>query len=265
MSGVTALEASTSGAAATTSIQQQELLPQSAQHQQQQQPQQQQLRKGTKQESFESRGKKGTSGSNALSRALTYNIPLPLYLPHLDSNLSLLYSLSWTLSLSYQIILSQFKNKRHSRNKIPREAYLDEKIVGFWDARTKSVWVLPTRQTQQHEMTPQQSRRRKKSKRRNETAFTDGSNNEAGSSTGSSATEEGIETQEDDENTETHEITPWMDLLWKRGFFGKGSLSRSEPTWWQREKNRVTGEHGKLTPGLHHCAESHMRIEKYSS
>ena len=28
-------------------------------------------------------------------------------------------------------------------------------------------------------------------------------------------------------------------LLWERGFFGKGSLSRSEPTWLDREKKRV--------------------------
>lgn len=28
-------------------------------------------------------------------------------------------------------------------------------------------------------------------------------------------------------------------LLWERGFFGKGSLSRSEPTWLEREKKRV--------------------------
>ena len=37
----------------------------------------------------------------------------------------------------------------------------------------------------------------------------------------------------------------WTAILWARGFFGKGSLSRSEPTWFQREKNRVTGEHGR--------------------
>lgn len=36
-----------------------------------------------------------------------------------------------------------------------------------------------------------------------------------------------------------------MHELWTRGFYGKGNLSRSELTWWQREKNRVTGEHGK--------------------
>jgi tRNA-splicing endonuclease subunit Sen2 len=29
-----------------------------------------------------------------------------------------------------------------------------------------------------------------------------------------------------------------VKLLWARGFFGKGSLSRSEPTWWIREQNR---------------------------
>lgn len=28
-------------------------------------------------------------------------------------------------------------------------------------------------------------------------------------------------------------------LLWRRGFFGKGSLSRSEPTWLIREINRL--------------------------
>jgi tRNA-splicing endonuclease subunit Sen2 len=28
-------------------------------------------------------------------------------------------------------------------------------------------------------------------------------------------------------------------LLWRRGFFGKGNLSRSEPTWLKREINRL--------------------------
>lgn len=28
-------------------------------------------------------------------------------------------------------------------------------------------------------------------------------------------------------------------ILWQRGFFGKGNLSRSEPTWLKREINRI--------------------------
>ncbi|KAL9104584.1 MAG: hypothetical protein Q9163_000506 [Psora crenata] len=31
----------------------------------------------------------------------------------------------------------------------------------------------------------------------------------------------------------------YIRLLWERGFFGKGSLSRSEPTWLDREKKRL--------------------------
>ncbi|KAF9511378.1 hypothetical protein BS47DRAFT_1346894 [Hydnum rufescens UP504] len=32
-----------------------------------------------------------------------------------------------------------------------------------------------------------------------------------------------------------------IDILWKRGFFGKGNLSRSEPTWLNRRINQLNG------------------------
>ena len=32
-----------------------------------------------------------------------------------------------------------------------------------------------------------------------------------------------------------------MDILWIRGYFGKGSLSRSEPTWLTRRINETSG------------------------
>ena len=32
-------------------------------------------------------------------------------------------------------------------------------------------------------------------------------------------------------------------LLWRRGFFGKGSLSRSEPTWFTRHSSDSKGPH----------------------
>jgi hypothetical protein len=31
-------------------------------------------------------------------------------------------------------------------------------------------------------------------------------------------------------------------VLWRKGFFGKGNLSRSEPTWLKREINRLQVE-----------------------
>ncbi|EFP82567.1 uncharacterized protein PGTG_08763 [Puccinia graminis f. sp. tritici CRL 75-36-700-3] len=34
-------------------------------------------------------------------------------------------------------------------------------------------------------------------------------------------------------------LTSGRTILWQQGFFGKGSLSRSEPTWLQRAKNRM--------------------------
>ncbi|GAA94339.1 uncharacterized protein L969DRAFT_202577 [Mixia osmundae IAM 14324] len=37
----------------------------------------------------------------------------------------------------------------------------------------------------------------------------------------------------------TNETDAWA--LWRRGFFGKGSYSRSEPSWWAREQARLTG------------------------
>lgn len=41
--------------------------------------------------------------------------------------------------------------------------------------------------------------------------------------------------------------------LWERGFFGKGSLSRSEPTWLKRRTNEISGQRnaqGKQIPFL---------------
>lgn len=55
------------------------------------------------------------------------------------------------------------------------------------------------------------------------------------------------------------DTTAWMNLFWTRGFFGKGSLSRSEPTWFQREKNRITGAHGKLLNLVLHLLPLLMR------
>ena len=38
-----------------------------------------------------------------------------------------------------------------------------------------------------------------------------------------------------------------MVLLWRRGFFGKGSLSRSEPSWKRRVENRRAEFEGRET------------------
>jgi tRNA-splicing endonuclease subunit Sen2 len=35
------------------------------------------------------------------------------------------------------------------------------------------------------------------------------------------------------------------DILWTRGNFGKGSLSRSEPSWWKRTVRELTGSGGQ--------------------
>lgn len=44
-------------------------------------------------------------------------------------------------------------------------------------------------------------------------------------------------------------------ILWRRGFFGKGSLSRSEPTWLKREINRLRVEKsGGKGVGFHFCS-----------
>jgi hypothetical protein len=190
-------------------------------------------RQGTRQEVFESRGKRGTPGSGTTStgaKASIYSNPLPLYISNNES-LSLLWSITWTLSLSCQVLAAHLKSNIKSRNKVPKTAYLDEKIQGYWDERTKSVWVLPTRRRKgTSKSNRRQPREGKNSAKQVESL--DVATNETSSST--AVNEEGEE-----------EETPWMDQLWKKGFFGKGSLSRSEPTWWQREKNRVTGEHGK--------------------
>ncbi|KAK7516875.1 tRNA-splicing endonuclease subunit SEN2 [Phyllosticta citriasiana] len=48
-------------------------------------------------------------------------------------------------------------------------------------------------------------------------------------------------------DTRSVHVTDWKSVraLWEQGFFGKGSLSRSEPTWLDREKNR-RGTSGQL-------------------
>jgi tRNA-splicing endonuclease subunit Sen2 len=44
-------------------------------------------------------------------------------------------------------------------------------------------------------------------------------------------------------------------VLWRKGFFGKGNLSRSEPTWLKREINRLQVEKkgGKGALTSHSC------------
>lgn len=37
------------------------------------------------------------------------------------------------------------------------------------------------------------------------------------------------------------------DILWRRGFFGKGNLSRSEPSWLNRRLNQLGGTKGELS------------------
>lgn len=204
-------------------------------------------RQGTRQEVFESKGKRGSSSasntSGAPTKASVYSNPLPLYISNTNSSLSLLWSITWSLSLSCQILAAQLKPKSKSRNKVPKSAYIDEKIQGYWDERTKSVWVLPNR------------KKTKAARRRAGQNSTE--QQQRGESIASTSSGSASSTLVSDDNYEKEEITPWMDQLWKKGFFGKGSLSRSEPTWWQREKNRVTGEHGEKLICL---ATSFLRI-----
>jgi tRNA-splicing endonuclease subunit Sen2 len=37
------------------------------------------------------------------------------------------------------------------------------------------------------------------------------------------------------------------DILWRRGFFGKGNLSRSEPSWLNRRLNQLGGAKGEFS------------------
>ena len=182
------------------------------------------VRTATRPESSESSGKR----SAAASRTALYVHPVPLFQGHHEA--SLLVSLYWTLSLSLQIAASAWRPKEESRNRLPWStsasaaastststatasagaAYAQRRTVGVWDEHTRSVWVLPS-------------------------------------------SEQGGERADSPEEVEDGQRIPlnphsddWMAALWYRGFWGKGSLSRSEPTWWQREKNRVTGVHGEL-------------------
>jgi len=82
----------------------------------------QQQRRGTRQESTESRAKRGANATHAQSRAAIYGNPLPLYVSQNES-LALLYSLTWTLSLSCQAIAASLKSTEHSRNRIRKFAH----------------------------------------------------------------------------------------------------------------------------------------------
>ena len=180
------------------------------------------VRTATRPEASESSGKR----SAAASRTALYVHPVPLFQGHHEA--SLLVSLYWALSLSLQIAASAWRPKEESRNRLPWStsasmaaststgtatagaAYASRRIVGVWDEHTRSVWVLPS-------------------------------------------SEQGGERNDSPEEVDGGRLAPlnphsddWMAALWYRGFWGKGSLSRSEPTWWQREKNRVTGVHGEL-------------------
>lgn len=67
------------------------------------------------------------------------------------------------------------------------------KVVGYWDATSRSVWLR---------ITPAQDE--------------EGGKTAAGSNQAAA-----------------------VRLLWERGFFGKGTLSRSEPTWRDRQVNAL--------------------------
>lgn len=50
-----------------------------------------------------------------------------------------------------------------------------------------------------------------------------------------------------DDLTKTVWVTGEQDmmLLWRRGFFGKGTLSRSEPSWKRRVENKIAESEGR--------------------
>jgi len=52
--------------------------------------------------------------------------------------------------------------------------------------------------------------------------------------------------------------------LWERGFFGKGSLSRSEPTWLSRFNSSLTGP-GATCGSLLQIISRRMLIQTFSS
>ena len=157
----------------------------------------------TRQPAAQSAEKRANAGS---SKAAPFAVPLPLYrhIQWLPEPATLLYSLAWTLSFSAQALLGDGKIDHGHRNKVPREAYMAKKLVGYWDEASRSVWVLP------HKLNKGKGRSM-------------------------------------DQDVLSKEISAGMENLWTMGFFGKGSLSRSEPTWLQREKNRVTGAHGQFS------------------
>ncbi|RIA96438.1 hypothetical protein C1645_815303 [Glomus cerebriforme] len=54
-----------------------------------------------------------------------------------------------------------------------------------------------------------------------------------------------------------------MEKLWKEGFFGKGSLSRSEPTWFWRNSNKNKGEgKGKQKLAAEQVTEQRRLVRK---
>ena len=161
-------------------------------------------------------------GSAALSKVAVYRNPLPLSQhPKLHhEGAARFYAIVWTILTSARTLLNTSNAlgsgaEAGRRNPIPQEAYMSERLVGFWDEASRSVWVMPHAS--------------KRSVKNN------GKDNE------------------NEQDNITQDISSEMQKLWVRGFFGKGSLSRSEPTWWQREKNRVTGAYGEFSAHLTFC------------
>ena len=160
----------------------------------------------TRQESSHSANKRGSA---APSRLNVYGTPLPLCI----DEATLLYSIAWLLHASVQKLSYALLARAPSRNIIPETGYLPQQIYGYWDEATASVWILPRRTRKKVKISspPQEA------------------------SLSAQGADKGDE-------SEMHD----MQVMWTKGFFGKGSLSRSEPTWWQREKNRVSGQHGEV-------------------
>lgn len=178
----------------------------------------------TRPESSESASKR-----SAQNRAAIYATPLPIYV----EEAAILYSIAWTLRQSVHALLTLVNLKRTARNYVSRETCISTKLVGHWDEATRSVWIGP---------------KHKKRRRNSDThANTDRADTQRPSNNSGTGT---LEKQSPEDIQINADATAENDMkvLWIKGFFGKGSLSRSEPTWWQREKNRISGEHGMKEP-----------------
>ena len=57
-------------------------------------------------------------------------------------------------------------------------------------------------------------------------------------------------------------VTRAQDVLacWQKGFYGKGNLSRSEPSWWVREQNR-RGGNLRESPVYERRSKSHPSVQ----